>query len=58
MVFVDWKERVRRIDEEGEDLTEWEIDFISSLVDEPPENYSRKQKDKIEQLFKEKVMGL
>ena len=43
------------IDELGEDLTLWEIDFISGLIDNPPAVYSDKQIEIIERIYEQRV---
>ena len=40
--IFDPKVLVEHIDLFGHGLTEWEIDFIASLIDKPPEEYSPK----------------
>jgi hypothetical protein len=51
----DLKERVRVIDNDGENLIDWEIDFIANLIDNPPSYYSEKQEDIIERIYRQRV---
>ena len=44
---------VSDIDKNASGLTDWEIKFIASLVDDPPAAYSDKQIIVIERLYKE-----
>ena len=34
---------IGHIDSSGEGLTEWEINFIADLIDNPPKTYTEKQ---------------
>lgn len=43
------------IDENGEDLTRWEIDFISDLVDRDVRQFTKKEGRKIRQIYRERV---
>jgi len=45
---------VEHIDDFGKRLTEWEIGFISKLIDNPPRVYSEKQIEIIERIYNEK----
>jgi hypothetical protein len=47
-------EMVIIIDEEAENLTTWEFDFIVSLIDKPPKTYSLKQSEIIKRIYDEK----
>ena len=42
---------VIHIDRFGEDLTEWEKDFIAALLASPPDAYSPKQAAKIDVIY-------
>jgi len=42
---------VVHIDRFGKDLTEWEKEFIISLVESPPDTYSAKQAAKIDLIY-------
>ena len=44
------------IDEDGEDLTTWEIDLVADMIDNPPERLSVAQREKIQQIWNEKVL--
>ena len=46
---------VNAIDSHGEGLTEWEVDFIASLVDDPPGWYSPRQIAQIDRIFDERM---
>lgn len=54
-----WREILREVDEEGEDLTDWEIEFVSGLVDELAEDpdmvISRKQDETLRKIHRERV---
>lgn len=45
---------VEHIDSFGKHLSEWEINFIANLMDNPPEYYSPKQIEIIERIYDEK----
>jgi hypothetical protein len=45
---------VQVIDEEGQNLTTWEVNFIASLIDKPPRSYSLKQIEIITRIYDEK----
>lgn len=44
------------IDEDGEDLTTWEVDLVADLIDNPPEQLSVAQREKIQEIWSEKVL--
>ncbi len=48
-------ELVEVIDEKGKGLWNWEIDFISCLIDNPPTHYSKNRRAIINRLYEEKV---
>jgi len=45
---------VEHIDIFGVKLSEWEVDFISKLIDNPPKTYSKKQIEIINRIYDEK----
>ena len=45
---------VEHIDSFGEGLSEWEINFIADMMDNPPETYSDKQIAIINRIYDEK----
>jgi len=45
---------VKHIDLFGKNLTDWEIKFISGLIDNPPVRYSRKQKEIIDRIYSQR----
>lgn len=45
---------LKEIDEEGEGLTDWEIDFVSGLIDGGVTQFTRYQRDKIEEIHEER----
>ncbi len=45
------EELVLHIDSFGRNLNSWEVDFISSLIDDPPETYTEKQKLVINRIY-------
>lgn len=51
----DYEQMVREIDDDGEDLTDWEIGFISYLFDKPPIQYSTDQRKKIIQIHARRI---
>lgn len=46
---------INAIDSEGDGLTEWEVGFISGLVDNPKDWYSPKQIEIINRIFDQRV---
>ena len=54
MQEFDNKVIVDHIDTFGKGLSEWEIQFIAGLIDNPPQNYSEKQIAIIERIYNEK----
>ena len=46
---------VCEIDESGADLNDWELDFISSLIDDEVKVFSIRQAAKIEEIYAEKL---
>ena len=51
----DYAEIVDCIDTFGKKLSDWEVNFIAGLVDNPPEYYSPKQREIIDRIYEEKV---
>jgi len=47
-------EIISHIDDFGRNLTEWEIKFIANLIDNPPQEYSKKQIEIINRIYDEK----
>ena len=45
---------VEHIDSFGKGLDEWEVKFISDLMDNPPEKYSKKQVTVINRIYNQK----
>ena len=45
---------VEHIDSFGKGLSEWEINFIANLMENPPEKYSEKQIAVIDRIYEEK----
>lgn len=45
---------VEHIDSFGKGLSEWEVNFIANLMDNPPEIYSEKQVEIINRIYDEK----
>lgn len=45
---------IEHIDSFGKGLSDWEITFISNLIDNPPKNYSEKQIEIINRIYDEK----
>lgn len=48
------EEMIFDIDNLGEDLTDWEIDFIADLIDNPPKEYSDGHIRKIKQIYNQR----
>lgn len=46
---------VRAIDEDGKGLTDWEVNFISEMIDRDVRHFSSKQADKIRKIYDERV---
>lgn len=45
---------IEHIDEFGENLTDWEFNFITDMIDNPPENLSEKQINIINRIYRER----
>jgi len=45
---------VKHIDQFAKNLSEWEIKFIASLIDDPPESYSDSQATVINRIYDQK----
>ena len=45
---------VEHIDSFGKGLSEWEINFIADMMDNPPESYSKKQIEIINRIYDKK----
>ena len=45
---------VEHIDTFGKKLSEWEVQFISNLIDSPPKVYTSKQVEIINRIYNEK----
>ena len=54
MTEFDPKVLVEHIDSFGKGLSKWEIDFIASLIDNPPDEYSEKQVEIINRIYDQK----
>ena len=52
--MFDTKVIVEHIDAFGKGLTDWEIKFISRLIDNPPKIYSEKQMEIVDRIYDEK----
>jgi hypothetical protein len=50
----DPKVLVEHIDSFGHGLSEWEVNFIADMMDNPPDVYSEKQKAIIERIYEQK----
>ena len=46
---------VEHIDSFGKNLSEWEVNFIADLMDNPPKFYSPKQIEIINRIYDEKT---
>jgi len=55
MSEFDPKVLVEHIDAFGKKLTEWEVNFIADMIDNPPEKYSQKQIEIINRIYDEKT---
>ncbi len=42
---------IKIIDEEGYNLNNWELEFIASMLDNPPKKYTKNQINKIKQIY-------
>jgi len=45
---------VEHIDSFGKKLTEWEVNFVAGMMDNPPKTYSEKQIATINRIYDEK----
>jgi hypothetical protein len=50
----DPKVLVEHIDSFGKGLSEWEVNFIANMIDNPPTQYTEKQKTIINRIYDEK----
>lgn len=50
----DPKVLVEHIDSFAHGLSEWEINFIANIIDNPPEMYSEKQAEVINRIYDQK----
>ncbi len=50
----DPKVLVEHIDEFGKNLSDWEVNFIADMLDNPPGTYSSKQKEIINRIYDQK----
>ena len=48
-------EMVQEIDDDGEGLTKWEIEFISGIIDNGQKFFSQKQADIIKRIYEDRV---
>ena len=55
MADFDPKVLVEHIDSFGKGLTEWEINFIADMMDNPPQEFSDKQIKIINRIYDEKT---
>lgn len=51
----DLLDMVSEIDVCAENLTEWEVDFIAELIDNPPFYISQAQEFQIKRIYKERM---
>ena len=51
----DLLDMVAEIDLCAEDLTEWEVDFIAHLIDNPPDNITQRQEETIKRIYKQRM---
>lgn len=60
-MVTDWNEQetlegmLEEIDEDGEGLSEWEVEFVAGLIDGWDGNFTRKQANVIERIYEQKV---
>lgn len=46
---------VDEIDEDGEDLSEWEVEFIANLIDNDVQSFTDKQAEIIRRIHKDRL---
>lgn len=46
---------VEEIDRDGQNLTDWELEFIGDMIDSPPKVFSPNQARTIEQIHEERM---
>lgn len=51
----EYAEIVDAIDSFAHNLNDWEVNFISDLIDNPPEHYSENRRQVIERIYDEKM---
>ena len=55
LVADDTADKIRKIDQDGEGLTSWEIDFIASFIDNPPRSFTQKQIEIVDRIWNQRV---
>jgi hypothetical protein len=53
--MTDFMDMVKEVDEHGEGLNQWEIEFIASFIDQPRKSFTEKQWEVVERLKRTKV---
>lgn len=48
-------EMLQLIDDDGERLTPWEIGFVADMIDSGRDIFTRKQRETIERIYRERV---
>ncbi len=51
----EYDDLLQRVDRYGRGLTEWEVNFVAGLIDNPPTTPSAKQVEILKRIDKEKV---
>lgn len=52
---AEYQKILTRVDKYGKGLSEWEINFVAGLIDDPPHTPSQKQIAILKRIDKEKV---
>lgn len=55
VIREEYQKLLERVDKYGKGLTDWEINFVADLIDNPPAHPSEKQISILKRIDKEKV---
>lgn len=50
-----YEKLLTQVDKYGKGLTDWEVDFVAGLIDNPPQTPSRRQIEILKRIDREKV---
>ena len=52
---TEYDKMLKRVDKYGKGLSEWEINFVADLIDNPPQTPSLRQREILKRIDREKV---